>query len=146
MNNQKGEEVEPERPLISCLMVSRGDVFPAQLAIHCYRKQTYPNRELVIVSANGLQAMQDQRQYVNASGKIMETVSGQRFGAETLKMDGVHFTNCAFSDTTLRYLGGTVPIFEGCTMSGVKFQFDGTASNTYELLKQLVALGVVKGI
>ena len=38
-------------PLISCLMVSRGDVFPAQLAIECYRRQTYQNRELVIVCA-----------------------------------------------------------------------------------------------
>jgi glycosyltransferase involved in cell wall biosynthesis len=40
-----------ERPLISCLMVSRGNIFPARLAIACYRRQTYPNRELVIVSA-----------------------------------------------------------------------------------------------
>jgi glycosyltransferase involved in cell wall biosynthesis len=38
-------------PLISCLMVSRGDFFPAHLAIECYRRQTYKNRELVIVCA-----------------------------------------------------------------------------------------------
>jgi glycosyltransferase involved in cell wall biosynthesis len=36
-------------PLVSCLMVSRGDAFPARFAIDCYRTQTYPNRELVIV-------------------------------------------------------------------------------------------------
>ena len=36
-------------PLISCLMVSRGTLFPAQHAIQCFRLQTYPNRELVIV-------------------------------------------------------------------------------------------------
>ena len=42
---------DPEPPLVSCLMVSRGDFFPAALAIDCYRRQTYPNRELVIVSA-----------------------------------------------------------------------------------------------
>lgn len=40
-----------ESPLISCLMVSRGNHFPAHLAIECYRRQTYPNRELVIVCA-----------------------------------------------------------------------------------------------
>jgi glycosyltransferase involved in cell wall biosynthesis len=40
-----------EKPLISCLMVSRGNIFPARLAIACYSRQTYPNRELVIVSA-----------------------------------------------------------------------------------------------
>jgi glycosyltransferase involved in cell wall biosynthesis len=38
-------------PLISCLMVSRGRLTPARFAIECYRRQTWPNRELVIVSA-----------------------------------------------------------------------------------------------
>jgi hypothetical protein len=38
-------------PFVSCLMVSRGNDFPAQLAIQCYRNQTYMNRELVIVCA-----------------------------------------------------------------------------------------------
>jgi glycosyltransferase involved in cell wall biosynthesis len=33
-------------------MVSRGNLFPAQMAISCYRSQTYSNRELVIVTAN----------------------------------------------------------------------------------------------
>lgn len=32
-------------------MVSRGNFFPAHLAIECYRRQTYKNRELVIVCA-----------------------------------------------------------------------------------------------
>lgn len=36
---------------VSCLMVSRGHRFPAEHAIACYQKQTYPDRELVIVSA-----------------------------------------------------------------------------------------------
>jgi glycosyltransferase involved in cell wall biosynthesis len=30
-------------------MVSRGEAFPARFAIDCYRAQTYPNRELIIV-------------------------------------------------------------------------------------------------
>lgn len=37
-------------PLVSCLMVSRGDRFPAEHAIRCYRQQSYTNRELVIVT------------------------------------------------------------------------------------------------
>jgi glycosyltransferase involved in cell wall biosynthesis len=36
-------------PLISCLMVTRGGLFPAQLAIHCYQRQSYVDRELVII-------------------------------------------------------------------------------------------------
>ncbi len=42
----------PAAHLISCLMVSRGEIYPAAFAIECFQKQTYPNKELVIVSAN----------------------------------------------------------------------------------------------
>lgn len=37
-------------PLISCLMVTRGALFPARFAIHCFLAQTYAPRELVILS------------------------------------------------------------------------------------------------
>lgn len=36
-------------PLISCLMVTRGRARMLNLAIDCFARQTYPNRELVIV-------------------------------------------------------------------------------------------------
>ena len=36
-------------PLISCLMLTRGRLVPTRFAIDCYRRQTWPNRELVIV-------------------------------------------------------------------------------------------------
>jgi glycosyltransferase involved in cell wall biosynthesis len=38
-----------ESPLVSCLMVTRGDLFPARFAIHCYLRQTYRPRELVVL-------------------------------------------------------------------------------------------------
>jgi len=41
----------PSGSLISCIMPTRGFAFPARLAIDCFCNQTYPNRELVIVSA-----------------------------------------------------------------------------------------------
>jgi len=51
-------EVAPARqaasavyPVISCIMASRGRLFPALLAIACYRRQSYAPRELVIVTA-----------------------------------------------------------------------------------------------
>lgn len=37
--------------LISCIMASRGRPFPARLAIDCFRRQTYPSKELVIATA-----------------------------------------------------------------------------------------------
>lgn len=39
-------------PLVSCLMVSRGKLLPARHAIDCFRLQTYPLRELVILDDN----------------------------------------------------------------------------------------------
>jgi glycosyltransferase involved in cell wall biosynthesis len=36
-------------PLVSCLMVTRGKLFPASFAVECFQRQTYANRELVMV-------------------------------------------------------------------------------------------------
>lgn len=36
-------------PLVSCLMVTRGNLFPARFAIEAFRRQSWPHRELVIV-------------------------------------------------------------------------------------------------
>src|SRR5262249_15060347 len=36
-------------PLISCLMVTRGDIRLISSALHCFNLQTYPNKELVII-------------------------------------------------------------------------------------------------
>lgn len=42
--------IDAPLPLVSCLMVTRGKRFPARHAIECYRRQTYPQRELVVVT------------------------------------------------------------------------------------------------
>jgi glycosyltransferase involved in cell wall biosynthesis len=41
--------MEAEQPLVSCLMVTRGALFPSLFAIDGYRRQTYPHRELIVV-------------------------------------------------------------------------------------------------
>jgi glycosyltransferase involved in cell wall biosynthesis len=38
-----------ERPLVSCLMVTRGKLFPSRFAVACFQHQTYENRELIVV-------------------------------------------------------------------------------------------------
>lgn len=38
-----------ERPLVSCLMVTRGKLFPSRFAIECFQYQSYENRELIVV-------------------------------------------------------------------------------------------------
>lgn len=37
------------RPLVSCLMVTRGRLFPARFALDCFRHQLWDERELVLV-------------------------------------------------------------------------------------------------
>jgi glycosyltransferase involved in cell wall biosynthesis len=34
---------------ISCLMVTRGQLYPARFAIQCFRRQTWPDRELIVL-------------------------------------------------------------------------------------------------
>lgn len=40
------------RPAVSCVMPTRGHLFPARFAVDCFLKQSYPNRELVVVCAS----------------------------------------------------------------------------------------------
>lgn len=42
-------DAEVRGPLVSCVMVTRGALFPARHAIDCFRRQSYAHRELVIV-------------------------------------------------------------------------------------------------
>jgi len=53
-----------ERPLVSCLMVSRGNVSLIRHSLNCFIRQTYPNRELVILLQDVSPALQDQLQAV----------------------------------------------------------------------------------
>lgn len=48
-------ELHPHRdnaPLVSCLMVSRGDPDILRYSLQCYLNQDYPNRQLVLVTQN----------------------------------------------------------------------------------------------
>jgi len=38
-----------QQPLVSCLMVTRGRLFPARFAVDCFRAQGWASRELVLV-------------------------------------------------------------------------------------------------
>jgi len=39
----------PDGLLVSCLMVTRGKLWPSRCAVECFQRQSYPNRELVVV-------------------------------------------------------------------------------------------------
>jgi glycosyltransferase involved in cell wall biosynthesis len=45
------ESLSPtDTPLVSCLMVTRGNIQLLRYSLECYRRQTYQNRELVVVT------------------------------------------------------------------------------------------------
>jgi len=61
-------EQAADRPLVSCLMVTSGRFEMAKRSIHCFCKQTYPNKELVIIDnddtdslANWVKTLRDSR-------------------------------------------------------------------------------------
>jgi hypothetical protein len=39
-----------ENPIVSCLMMTRGNIDLMRYSLACYRRQTYPHRELVVVA------------------------------------------------------------------------------------------------
>jgi hypothetical protein len=66
-------------------------------------------------------------------------LSGRTFGAERVILDGGTFVDCAFEGSTLVYFGGKIPEINRCRLTNVKFEFEGPAKNTVELLRWLMA-------
>lgn len=56
-------------PKISCLMVTLGRPAMVHRSTACYLKQTYPNRELVILSQGGPEPNEEIRSYVSSLGR-----------------------------------------------------------------------------
>jgi glycosyltransferase involved in cell wall biosynthesis len=50
--NLRPENLQPGLPLISCLMVTKQRLDQAKISIGCYRRQTWPNRELIVIDQN----------------------------------------------------------------------------------------------
>ena len=60
LTGQAGGFVKPTNPMVSCLMTTNGRRAITRHALESYRRQTYENRELVIVThPEGLRAVQD---------------------------------------------------------------------------------------
>jgi hypothetical protein len=51
-----GSQPRPGRPLVSCLMVTRGDTGLLRYAVDSYARQTWRDRELIVVTNSGLGA------------------------------------------------------------------------------------------
>src|SRR5262249_10313121 len=58
----------PELPLVSCLMVTRDRVALAKRSIMCFARQTYQERELVIVTDGDLRARQSLERFIAETG------------------------------------------------------------------------------
>lgn len=52
-----GSKHHRDAPLVSCLMLTRDRPRQAQIAVRLYRRQTWPNRELVIIDSSADQAL-----------------------------------------------------------------------------------------
>ena len=62
--------------------------------------------------------------------------------ADPIDVDGMRFVNCTFEPgIRLRYGGGALPCFEGCTFTEVGWFFTGAALRTIQLLQAQNANG-----
>jgi hypothetical protein len=69
--------------------------------------------------------------------------SDRSFGNEVVRLDGAHFIRCRFEDTQLLYLGGRIPILEDCIIGRVHIDFQGSAANTVNWIRQLKRAGML---
>jgi hypothetical protein len=70
-------------------------------------------------------------------------LAGRTFGAERVILDGGTFVDCAFEGSTLVYFGGGIPEIDRCRLTDVRFEFEGPAKNTVELLRWLRAQSAI---
>ncbi|WGF89895.1 hypothetical protein [Marinivivus vitaminiproducens] len=59
----------------------------------------------------------------------------QTFDRKRIEADGFRFEDCIFNECTIVYAGGDLPSFINCTFDHCAFVFEGSASNTVELLR-----------
>jgi hypothetical protein len=66
----------------------------------------------------------------------MEEVRGRTFtDGEQVQTDGRSFIDCAFDSASLRYGGGALPTFEGCSFGQTGWYFEDAALRTIQLLQ-----------
>ena len=75
----------------------------------------------------------------------MTEIRGESFEGE-VDVDDRHFIDCTFGTVQLRYGGGQLPRFEGCTFSGASWFFHGAALRTIRLLQMQNVQGENQGL
>jgi hypothetical protein len=66
----------------------------------------------------------------------MADVRGRTFtGGEQVQTDDTNFVDCIFESAQLRYGGGALPTFAGCSFGQAKWYFEGPALRTVQLLQ-----------
>ena len=78
--------------------------------------------------------------------KELQTIKGETFGTQRIKIDGKRFVNCKFSKTEFSYWGGANTAFIDCgfDLGPQSFVFEGSAIRTIQLLKELYSQPVFR--
>lgn len=59
------------------------------------------------------------------------------FENERVAVDGKAFEGCIFKNAVLVYSGGELPKLDHCVFNGYRWEFEGAAKTTLELLRAL---------
>jgi len=71
----------------------------------------------------------------------MDQVIEKTFSGGNENLDGKNYQRCTFTNCTLIYAGGQLPVMETCRFDGCRWQFDGAANRTLEFLGGLCRMG-----
>ena len=86
------------------------------------------------------------RPVVKNRPKGLQTIKGETFGTQRIKIDGKRFVNCKFAKTEFAYWGEASTAFVSCgfDLGPQSFVFEGSAIRIIQLLKELYSQAVFR--
>ncbi|MGJ3239676.1 MAG: hypothetical protein ACFE0Q_13280 [Anaerolineae bacterium] len=77
---------------------------------------------------------------------LMAWIENASYENERVQIDGKSYRDCTFTDVTLVYSAGILPIFENCTFNNIQLDFSAEADNTLLFLSGLYRGGFAHSV
>ena len=71
----------------------------------------------------------------------MAEFTDENFEGQTVELDGNRYTRCKFTNCTIVYGGGAIPVLAHCDFKGETWRFEGAAERTLILLQEFSRAG-----
>jgi len=71
----------------------------------------------------------------------MDQIVEKTFSGGSENLDGKNYQRCTFTDCTLMFSGGQLPVMEACKFDRCRWQFNDAAKRTLDFLGCLCSMG-----